>query len=178
VAKTPNERQTLLFSATWPKEIQKLAHDFLRDPVQINVGEVNALVANKDIEQEIIMCNDHDKLDKLESILKALTAEASEGAGDGKNVAAGEKSHVKVIVFVAKKISCHDLANKLWNDGFAVDALHGDRPQWERSKVMQAFKEGALRMLIATDVAARGPYTLFGGSTRLFLGSLLATPCF
>jgi ATP-dependent RNA helicase DDX5/DBP2 len=146
-----------LFSATWPKEIQKLAHDFLKDPVQINVGEVNMLVANKDIEQQIIMCNEEDKIDKLAAILKELTAESatSEG-GAAPPVAAGGKVHAKVIVFVAKKISCHDLANKLWNDGFAVDALHGDRLQWERSKVMQAFKQGALRMLIATDVAARG----------------------
>lgn len=148
----------MLFSATWPKEIQKLAHDFLRDPVQINVGEVNTLVANKDIEQQIIMCNEGDKFDKLATILKDLTSEAATegGGGSAGHVAGGGKVHAKVIVFVAKKISCHDLANKLWDDGFAVDALHGDRPQWERSKVMQAFKQGALRMLIATDVAARG----------------------
>jgi ATP-dependent RNA helicase DDX5/DBP2 len=160
VAKIPTERQTQLFSATWPKEIQKLAHDFLKDPVQINVGEVNTLVANKDIEQQIIVCNEEDKFDKLATILKELTSEASssEGGNAGVAVAAGGKVHAKVIVFVAKKISCHDLANKLWNDGFAVDALHGDRPQWERSKVMQAFKQGALRMLIATDVAARGEW--------------------
>merc|ERR1719326_1034795 len=68
----------------------------------------------------------------------------------------GGKQHPKVIVFTAKKISCNDLANQLWDDGFAVDCLHGDRPQWERTKVMNAFKDGTLRMLIATDVAARG----------------------
>ena len=149
----------MLFSATWPKEIQRLAHDFLQNPVQINVGEVDALVANKDIKQEIVMCSEEDKLEKLESILKELTAEAQDDkqiAGDTSRIAGGGKAHAKIIVFVAKKISCHDLANKLWDDGFAVDALHGDRPQWERSKVMQAFKAGTLRMLIATDVAARG----------------------
>jgi ATP-dependent RNA helicase DDX5/DBP2 len=149
----------MLFSATWPKEIQRLAHDFLRNPIQINVGEVDALVANKDIEQAIVMCSEEEKLEKLESILKDLTEEASDhnkAAGVESQVAGGGKTHAKVIVFVAKKISCHDLANRLWDDGFAVDALHGDRPQWERSKVMQAFKSGTLRMLIATDVAARG----------------------
>ena len=154
IEKTPTERQTMLFSATWPKEIQRLAHDFLSDPVQINVGEVDALVANKDIKQAIHMCSDNDKFDKLTEILKELTAEAGEKT-DG-NVAGGGKTHAKVIVFVAKKISCNDLANRLWDDGFAVDSLHGDRPQWERSRVMQAFKNGTLRMLIATDVAARG----------------------
>lgn len=148
-------RQTMLFSATWPKEIQQLAHDFLKDPVQINVGEVNALVANKDIKQNIHMISEDEKIGKLESLLKEITADA-DGHEDKARVANGGKAHAKVIVFVAKKISCNDLANKLWEDGFAVDCLHGDRPQWERSKVMGAFKNGALRMLIATDVAARG----------------------
>ena len=144
----------MLFSATWPKEIQRLAHDFLKDPVQINVGEVDALVANKDIKQTIMMCSDNEKLEKLTAILKDLTSDAGEKTD--KSVAGGGKTHEKLIVFVAKKISCSDLANRLWDDGFAVDSLHGDRPQWERSRVMQAFKNGQLRMLIATDVAARG----------------------
>jgi len=151
----PSERQTLLFSATWPKEIQRLAFDFLKNPFQINVGEVDALVANKDIKQTIVMCGDDDKFDKLTEILKDLVDSAG-GKVDTKAVAGGGKTHEKVIVFVAKKYSCHDLANRLWEDGFAVDSLHGDRPQWERTKVMQAFKSGVLRLLIATDVAARG----------------------
>ena len=101
------------------------------------------------------MITEDEKVDRLETILKELTASA-EGNEDKSRVANGGKAHAKVIVFVAKKISCNDLANKLWEDGFAVDCLHGDRPQWERSKVMGAFKNGTLRMLIATDVAARG----------------------
>ena len=62
--------QTMLFSATWPKEIQQLAREFLNDPVQINVGEVNALVANKDITQNILMMSEGEKTDKLAEILK------------------------------------------------------------------------------------------------------------
>ena len=112
----------MLFSATWPKEIQRLAHDFLRDPVQINVGEVNVLVANKDIKQTIVMCSDDEKLDKLTDILRSLVDDGSKD--DPSRIAGGGKAHAKVIVFVAKKISCHDLANRLWNDGFAVDSLH------------------------------------------------------
>ena len=144
----------MLFSATWPKEIQRLAFDFLTNPVQINVGEVDALVANKDIKQKIIMTNDDAKFDQLKDILKDLIDEAGDKKESG--VAGGGKAHEKMIVFVAKKISCHQLANNLWDEGFAVDSLHGDRPQWERTRVMQAFKSGTLRMLIATDVAARG----------------------
>ena len=149
VAKIPTERQTLLFSATWPKEIQRLAHDFLRsDAVQINVGDVDKLVANKDITQTIHMIKEVEKSDKIKEVLTDLV--------EGTDKRDGGKSHPKVIVFTSRKVTCDDLANKLWNDGFAVDSLHGDRPQWERTKVMNAFKTGALRMLIATDVAARG----------------------
>eukprot|EP00566_Odontella_aurita_P035991 CAMPEP_0113549756 /NCGR_PEP_ID=MMETSP0015_2-20120614/13611_1 /TAXON_ID=2838 /ORGANISM="Odontella" /LENGTH=577 /DNA_ID=CAMNT_0000450503 /DNA_START=118 /DNA_END=1847 /DNA_ORIENTATION=+ /assembly_acc=CAM_ASM_000160 len=158
VAKVPDQRQTLLFSATWPKEIQRLAHDFLTDPIQVNVGEVDALVANKDIKQEILMCSEGDKFEMLKEILNKLTKEGPEAmekmAANARDL--GGKKHPKVIVFVAKKVSCHELSNRLWDDGFAVDSLHGDRAQWERTKIMGAFKEGTLRMLIATDVAARG----------------------
>ena len=109
------------------------------------------------------MCQESEKHDKLTGILKELT-EAANADTDGNSssqqqrqqVAGGGKMHEKVIVFVAKKISCHDLANQLWDEGFAVDSLHGDRPQWERTRVMNAFKSGTLRMLIATDVASRG----------------------
>jgi len=154
VDKIPKERQTLLFSATWPKEIQRLAFDFLKNPVQINVGEVDALVANKDIKQSIVMCHDDEKFEKLTTILKELVDKANDKVDP--KVAGGGAAHEKIIVFVAKKINCHDLANRLWDDGFAVDSLHGDRQQWERTRVMQAFKSGTLRVLIATDVAARG----------------------
>lgn len=158
VKHVPQEtRQTLLFSATWPKEIQRLAHDFLKDPIQINVGDVDRLVANKDIKQTIFMVEDHEKFDKLKQILTDLTNEGIPEHEDiNKARDLGGKKHPKVIVFVAKKVSCDSLANQLWDDGFAVDSLHGDRVQWERTKVMNAFKSGTLRMLIATDVAARG----------------------
>mmetsp|Transcript_11400 Transcript_11400/g.32276 ORF Transcript_11400/g.32276 Transcript_11400/m.32276 type:complete len:636 (-) Transcript_11400:2276-4183(-) len=167
VARVPEQRQTLLFSATWPKEIQRLAHDFLKDPIQINVGEVDALVANKDIKQHIHMMREDEKEDKLKEILRELI-DQSEKEGDKKPstpstpsrgrapVDLGGKKHAKVIVFVAKKIACHELASQLWDEGFAVDSLHGDRAQWERTKVIGAFKDGTLRLLIATDVAARG----------------------
>mmetsp|Transcript_10378 Transcript_10378/g.15937 ORF Transcript_10378/g.15937 Transcript_10378/m.15937 type:complete len:598 (+) Transcript_10378:113-1906(+) len=151
VAKIPPQRQTLLFSATWPKEIQRLAFDFLTDPIQVNVGEVGVLNANKDIQQNIHMISEDEKHDMLLKILKDLT-----GGDNPQEDTQGGKQHPKVIVFTAKKISCHELANQLWDAGFAVDSLHGDRPQWERTKVMNAFKQGLLRMLIATDVAARG----------------------
>lgn len=160
LSNVPDPHQTLLFSATWPKEIQRLAFDFLKDPIQINVGEVDSLVANKDIQQTIIMCDDRDKQEKLKEILNELIGEAEKrpkGDAAPRPVSVSEgKQHAKVIVFVARKYSCNDLSNLLWDEGFAVDCLHGDRPQWERTKVMTAFKSGSLKLLIATDVAARG----------------------
>merc|ERR1719223_777596 len=107
-----SKRQTLLFSATWPKEIQRLAFDFLSNPVQINVGEINVLNANKDITQNIVMCNDGDKIDKLKEILTNLINSADDveekpkplgGRNTQKPVDLGCKKHSKVIVFVAKK---------------------------------------------------------------------------
>ena len=147
------EHQTLLFSATWPKEVEQLANEYLTNPVRINVGAANVLNANKDITQTVEFVQDSEKVDKLKAILDELVKQNDET--DGKNIA-NEKTHAKAIIFVAKKASCDILANQLWDEGYAVDSLHGDRAQWERTKVTNAFKSGALRLLIATDVAARG----------------------
>ena len=62
----------------------------------------------------------------------------------------------KTIIFTGRKSSCEQLANDLWDIGYSVDALHGDRQQFQRTKVMEAFKRGRLQLLVATDVAARG----------------------
>ena len=132
------------------------------------------MVANKDIKQEIMMISESEKPDALAKILKGIV-------DDG-----GKEKHGKSIVFTAKKISCDGLANQLWEQGFAVDCLHGDRTQWERTKVMNAFKRGDLRMLIATDVAARGldvkdvevviNYDMPGGETQR--GAKLPSGCY
>ena len=129
VKHVPEARQTLLFSATWPRAIQNLAHDFLKDPIQVNVGDVNSLNANKDITQHIHMISEDEKFDKLSEILKEMTdvgektEEPTKGGRPPRDL--GGKKHPKIIVFTAKKISCNDLANQLWDDGFAVDCLHG-----------------------------------------------------
>jgi ATP-dependent RNA helicase DDX5/DBP2 len=103
------------------------------------------------------MISENDKYAKLTSILKELVDEGKpKDEANGARHSATGKQHAKFIVFTARKHSCNDLANQLWDEGFSVDCLHGDRQQWERTKVMNAFKDGTLRMLIATDVAARG----------------------
>lgn len=60
------------------------------------------------------------------------------------------------IIFSSKKRNCDKLAQAAWDRGFAVDSLHGDREQWERTKVMDQYRSGEVRLLVATDVAARG----------------------
>lgn len=63
---------------------------------------------------------------------------------------------VTQIIFSSKKRNCDKLAQAAWDRGFAVDSLHGDREQWERTKVMDQYRSGEVRLLVATDVAARG----------------------
>ena len=111
------------------------------------------------------MLEENDKFDKLKEIITELVEtgekEAAEAAKEepknGRPPAdLGGKKHAKIIVFIARKHTVSEIANHLWEEGFAVDSLHGDREQWERTKVINAFKQGTLRMLVATDLAARG----------------------
>jgi ATP-dependent RNA helicase DDX5/DBP2 len=140
----PQKRQSMMFTATWPREVQSLAREFLNNPVEIRFGDRNTLNANKAITQIIRVVREGDKPDSLNKVLEELNP-----SGDPLAVP-------KTIIFVSRKHSCESLANELWNKGYAVDALHGDRQQFQRTKVMDQFKKGTLKMLIATDVASRG----------------------
>ena len=144
VAKVPVERQTMLFSATWPREIQALALEFLKNPIEVKFGESNTLNANKAIIQKILVIREGDKRETLKTVLSEI------------NTSGKPEGVPKTIVFCSRKHSCEELANDLWNAGYAVDALHGDRQQFQRTKVMDQFKKSQLNMLVATDVAARG----------------------
>ena len=131
-------RQTMMFTATWPKSVERIASSLLHNPVQINVGNVGVLVANEDITQKIIVLDESDKKEKLLQILKGLP----EGN--------------KTIVFTMMKSTCDRTANNLWNMGFNCDAIHGDKEQRQRTKIMARFKSSEVPLLFATDVAARG----------------------
>ena len=144
IAKIPVERQTMFFTATWPREVQTLAREFLRNSIEIKFGDTNNLNANKAILQKVLVVSEGDKSDTLKKVLQEVNP-------------SGEPSAVpKCIVFVSRKYSCDDLANSLWNAGYSVDSLHGDKQQFQRTKVMDQFKRGDLKILVATDVAARG----------------------
>ncbi|KAJ3085536.1 ATP-dependent RNA helicase ddx42, partial [Quaeritorhiza haematococci] len=134
---TRPDRQTLLFSATFRKRIERLARDVLTDPVRIVIGGIGQ--ANTDVTQIVHVLNeDADKWDWLVSRLVGFAMDGS------------------VIVFVSKKAGVDELSANLRDRNFSCAPLHGDMVQSERDKVISDFKHGRVGILICTDVAARG----------------------
>ncbi|XP_033826635.1 probable ATP-dependent RNA helicase DDX5 isoform X1 [Periophthalmus magnuspinnatus] len=133
------DRQTLMWSATWPKEVRQLAEDFLKDYVQINVGALQ-LSANHNILQIVDVCNDGEKEDKVIRLLEEIMSEKEN----------------KTIIFVETKRRCDDLTRRMRRDGWPAMGIHGDKSQQERDWVLNEFKYGKAPILIATDVASRG----------------------
>eukprot|EP00529_Nitzschia_sp_RCC80_P029007 CAMPEP_0113452894 /NCGR_PEP_ID=MMETSP0014_2-20120614/7079_1 /TAXON_ID=2857 /ORGANISM="Nitzschia sp." /LENGTH=325 /DNA_ID=CAMNT_0000344275 /DNA_START=146 /DNA_END=1119 /DNA_ORIENTATION=+ /assembly_acc=CAM_ASM_000159 len=132
------DRQVLMWSATWPKEIQGIARDYLHDYYQVTVGSMD-LTANKNITQIVEVCTDADK---YRSLLRYLRENLT-----GKD---------RVLVFVETKKGCDMLTRSLRMDGFQARAMHGDKSQEERDWALREFKKCQATLLIATDVAARG----------------------
>ncbi|KAF9243572.1 P-loop containing nucleoside triphosphate hydrolase protein [Melanogaster broomeanus] len=132
------DRQTLMFSATWPKDVQKLANDFLKDMIQVNIGSME-LTANHNIQQIVEVCSDFEKRAKLIKHLDQISAE-----------------NAKVLIFVGTKRVADDITKYLRQDGWPALAIHGDKEQRERDWVLGEFKAGRSPILIATDVASRG----------------------
>jgi ATP-dependent RNA helicase DDX5/DBP2 len=144
VEQLPATRQTQFFTATWPREVQTLAREFLTEPVSLQVGEEGQLNANKDIRQEVIVLRPHEKEDTLFELLHR----ACEGKGPG--------AIPKTIIFRNRKADCDTLMSELHHAGYSAESLHGDKSQAVRDTVMRQFREGRVRVLVATDVAARG----------------------
>ncbi|KAM9296411.1 ATP-dependent RNA helicase DDX42 [Gastrophryne carolinensis] len=131
------DRQTLLFSATFRKKIEKLARDILIDPIRIVQGDIGE--ANEDITQVVaILPSGPDKWTWLTRKLVELTSTGS------------------VLIFVTKKANADELANNLRLEDHSLGLLHGDMDQSERNKVITDFKKKSIPILVATDVAARG----------------------
>ncbi|CAD6255686.1 unnamed protein product [Miscanthus lutarioriparius] len=137
VDEIPNTRQTLMYTATWPKEVTKIAGDLLRDPVQVNIGSVDELVANKSITQYVEVVPPMDKQRRLEQILR------------------DQERGSKIIIFCSTKKMCDQLARGIGRNFNAV-SIHGDKSQAERDNVLNQFRTGRAPILVATDVAARG----------------------
>lgn len=134
-----------MFSATWPRTVRALAGDFLRSPVHVNVGDGDILNANKAIDQRILMIPEHSKEDELVDLMRSLNADPEDN-----------RKFPKMIIFARRKTQCDFLAHKLTTMGYLAEAMHGDMPQDYREEVMSRFRRGAVRIMVATDVAARG----------------------
>ncbi|KAJ3300145.1 hypothetical protein HK104_004065, partial [Borealophlyctis nickersoniae] len=131
------DRQTLLFSATFQKRVERLARDALTDPIRISIGNVG--VANSDVTQNVVLLDDDGfKWNWLISRLPGFSVEGS------------------VLVFISRKAGVDELCENLKQAGFDCAALHGDMMQHDRDRVIHEFKTGKFKVLISTDVAARG----------------------
>ena len=129
------DRQTMLFSATFPPNIQRLASDFLRDYIFLTVGRVGA--ASKDVTQTVEYVEQNDKIETLMRFL--LTVE--EGL---------------ILIFVETKRSCDYIEDILCGKGFPACSIHGDKSQREREDALRSFKKALTPVMVATDVASRG----------------------
>lgn len=135
VSAMPRQRQTLFFSATITPDIEKLVHDFLKDPVTVSVrtGETS-----DHVEQDVIEARDRShKIELLTDLLE-------------------KDEYEKVLVFGETKYSVQRLSDHLDNRGIPSVAIHGNKNQAQRTKALKAFRDEKVKVLVATDVAARG----------------------
>jgi ATP-dependent RNA helicase DeaD len=131
----PEERQTMLFSATMPANIRKLADQFLKNPEHVSV--IPKQVSAPLIDQAYIEVHERQKFDALSRLLDMESPELA-------------------IVFGRTKRRVDELAEALQKRGYSADGLHGDLSQNQRDNVMRKFRDGSIDVLVATDVAARG----------------------
>ncbi|KAF7638955.1 hypothetical protein Mgra_00001479 [Meloidogyne graminicola] len=134
------DRQTLMFSATWPKDVRTLASDFQTNPVHLHVGSLE-LAANHNIQQHVEVVDEYKKSERLFEILDKILSE-------------DEKT--KTLIFVETKRKADELTRCMRQDGWPALCIHGDKEQKEREWVLAEFKASRTPILIATDVAARG----------------------
>ncbi|MHC9235411.1 DEAD/DEAH box helicase [Pseudooceanicola sp. 502str34] len=131
----PSERQTLLFSATMPKQMEEIAGAYLTDPVKIEVSPPGR-TADK-VTQSVVFVEQAARVGKLTGLLDDHREELA-------------------LVFTRTKHGAERLSRKLEQSGFAVAAIHGNKSQGQRNRALENFRSGEVRVLVATDVAARG----------------------
>jgi len=131
----PEERQTMLFSATLPEEIVKIATRFLRDPVRVTVSPPASTVDK--IDQRVLFVDRENKYDLLESILQ-------------------DESLYRVLIFARTKHGSNRIVQKLSKIKVRAVALHGNKSQAARLEALKKFRDGKVRVLVATDIASRG----------------------
>jgi superfamily II DNA/RNA helicase len=133
------DRQTLMWSATWPKEVRAMASDFLTDFIQVNIGSME-LAANHRITQIVEVVTEMEKRDKMIKHLEKIM----------------EDKENKCLIFVGTKRVADEITRYLRQDGWPALSIHGDKQQNERDWVLDQFKTGKSPVMVATDVASRG----------------------
>ncbi|KAH8550576.1 P-loop containing nucleoside triphosphate hydrolase protein [Umbelopsis sp. PMI_123] len=133
------DRQTLMWSATWPKEVQRLAVDYLNSYIQVTVGSLN-LSASHNVSQLIEICTEPEKRGKLIKHLERIL----------------DQPQNKTLIFTGTKRTADDITRFLRQDGFPALAIHGDKAQSERDWVLSEFRSSRSPIMVATDVASRG----------------------
>jgi ATP-dependent RNA helicase RhlE len=133
LALTPKNKQILLFSATFPEQVQSLTEELLDDPVEVQVQSADAST----LVQRVFTVNKGEKTAVLAHLIK-------------------QHKWRQTLIFVNAKNSCEHLADKLSKRSITAEVFHGDKGQGARSRVLNGFKEGDIEVLIATDIAARG----------------------
>lgn len=131
-----------MWSATWPKEVQALANDYLHDFIQVNVGSLD-ISANHRVRQVIQVCSESDKRALLLRHVRAVLAHPDTRTS-------------KILVFTSTKRAADDVSRHLQSEQLPALAIHGDKNQQERDWVLTQFKTGRNAVMVATDVAARG----------------------
>ena len=132
---TPHEKDTWLFSATMPKEVAKIAGKFMEKPIEITVGAKNE--GTKNVTHEYFIVNRNDRFKALKRLADA-------------------NPDITAIVFCRTKRDTQKVADQLAENGYSANAIHGDLSQQQRDSVMNSFRKKQIRLLVATDVAARG----------------------
>src|SRR5690349_20305594 len=132
---TPETKQTWLFSATMPREVREIMKNYMTDPFELQVGEKNT--GNVNISHHYVLVQEKDKYLALKRILD-------------------DNPQIFGLIFCRTRIDTQRIAEMLMKDGYNADALHGDLTQQQRDRVMMMFRQRALQILVATDVAARG----------------------
>jgi ATP-dependent RNA helicase DeaD len=131
----PAERQTILLSATMPREVARIANTYMTSPVELSVGTKNAGVET--VEHHYYTVRRHDKYQALKRIVDF-------------------HPDIYGIVFCRTRLGTQDIAEKMMKDGYSAEALHGDLSQAQREHVMNKFRARSVQLLVATDIAARG----------------------
>ena len=135
LSNTPEEKQTLLFSATMPRAIESIADHYMKDPKLISSGQRN--ISAENIKHQYFLVKGRDKYLALKRVIEFQPGMYS-------------------VIFCRTRRDTQELANQLAKDNFKAEAIHGDLPQLQRDKVMSRFRKKYTQFLVATDVAARG----------------------